>query len=589
VQVRHEGIDDGAASRALGSAWGAMRAKGDVSYFILTRLIVGVGGLAALPPLVVTSGLDRTVWLLIILGLSAQIGAAVLAGFSKLRFEFAYVLSLAGLASAVTSFSGPTGLFALTPCMIEAGLLLDRRMAFGTGIVLSCLFAVAVVFGDSVTAVYPLGFPAFMSAFVVVMIGTGFAIEAVLSRLDARDRAFRTLQSSNMALIDAVDRGVALVDDKGHLHAPTAALIEMTGRPAHELVGERFFEQLHVLSRPAYLKAVSDALHADVVVKTQIKLKCRIEGDGDLYRDFDLVVRVANPEAAETARCAVVSLGETVLAERAAPSARDPLFEAQLRHELKTPLNAILGFAEILANPALVPDDDPRRHDYIRIIATSARHLVDLLDHMKSAPAADIPDLTEAEAVEIETLISEALAMLSLSAEESRVVIDRQIEEGLPALFGERHELRQIIINLVSNAVKFSPEGRVVIAASRHPGGVGISVSDDGVGMADRELMRVGEPYFRGSAGESGMAEGEGLGLAVVRRLVERHDGSLTLESAPGNGTTAYLVFPHVRADAISPTPGFVETLHTLDAIEAGQSPLPVDLLAADIWRRKSA
>lgn len=564
------------------------RANGFVDVFMMTRLIAGVGGLAALPPLVVTTGLNRTAWLVVIIGLAAQIGAAALAASEKIRFELAYALSLAGFASALTAFSGHMGLVVLTPAIIEAGLLLNRRFAFGTGAVLAALLALSLIMGDGVTAINPVGIPAFASAFLLALVTTCIAVEAVLYRLNESDLAYRRLQYVHDALVETADRGFAFVDEKGLLSTPSPSLIMMTGRPAHELSGQNFFDHVHVLSRPAYLKAVSDAFHHDEAVRATIKFKCRIEGDGDLFRDFDLVARVKPDDMLFAHKRAVISLGESkAVAELAMPT-RDKLYEAQLRHELKTPLNAILGFAEILSNPAIVAADDPRRHDYIRIIATSARHLVDLIDHMKATSGEDDQTLGT-EAVEVEALVTEALAMLTLSAEERRVIIDRQIEDGLPALLGERHGLRQIIINLVSNAVKYSPEGRVVIAAERHPSGVHLSVSDDGVGMADQELLRVGEPYFRGAAGENGDTEGEGLGLAVVRRLVERHGGELQLESAPGNGTTARVIFSHVRHETEITNIGFAATLSELDAIDDGQSPMPVSLPQKAMGDRKRA
>jgi len=558
------------------------RANGAIEFFMLSRLVVGVGGLAVLPPAIVLLGLNRLAWVAVILGLAAQLGALVLAADQKARFSSAYALSFAGLATALTGLSGHMGLVALIPCVIEAGFMLDRVYALLTGTMLALMVAVTLAAGDGLTALAPLGTAAYLSSFMLALTATGIGVAALLDRIAARENAIQDLQSASSALVDAVDRGVAIADTKGHIHDPSFSFMDMTGLSHHEIAGPAFLERVHVLSRPAYLKAVSDALHSEMAIETRIKLECRgLENDA-LYRDFDLRVSAIASTDHEAEPHAVISLAYAQDSQIDLTPLRDTLYQAQLRHELKTPLNAILGFSELLTNTAIVPENDPRRTDYIRIIATSARHLVDIIDHMKADSEAQVSEPASFDAVDIPSLVKEALAMLKLSADAHRVLIEEQIDMDLPALLGERVGLRQILINLLSNAVKYAPEGRVVIAAEKYMSGVQISVSDDGIGMDDQELQRVGEPFFRGSALESGFEDGEGLGLAVVHSLVERHGGEITIESAPGNGTTVRVTFMHVK-------PHRYQTLRALAEIDAGQSPVPVDLALNEEWRRKIA
>lgn len=558
------------------------RANGAIEFFLASRLIFGVGGLAILPLMVVSLDLDRLSWLVVILGLAAQFGAVLLATQEQVKFETAYALSLAGLASAFAAFSGHMGLMALIPCVIEAGMMLDRRFAFATGSILTVIVMLTLLAGDGLTAIAPLGTAAFLSSFVLALTATGIGVSAWLDRLARRDESYQNLQITSAALVDVLDRGVAISDIHGKIFDPSYALMTMTGLPPHEILDDALLSRVHLLYRPAYLKALSDALHSNMPVETRVKIQCRAQGDEDVYRSFDVrVSAIESPHAAHE-RHAVISLAEVKEVEINLAPLRDTLYQAQLRHELKTPLNAILGFSELLTNPAIVPEDDPRRHDYIRIIATSARHLVDIIDNMKADAEIALNDTPDMDAVAIAPLIKDVLAMMKLAAEEQRVVIEEQIEENLPPLLGHPHGLRQIIINLVSNAVKYAPDGRVVIAAERHFSGVQLCVSDDGIGMDDQELQRVGEPYFRGSASAAGFLDGEGLGLGVVRGLVERHGGELTIESAPGNGTTARVVFSRVKRDV--PT-----AIRSLAEIEAQQAPVPVDLVLNDEWRRQIA
>jgi cell cycle sensor histidine kinase DivJ len=130
---------------------------------------------------------------------------------------------------------------------------------------------------------------------------------------------------------------------------------------------------------------------------------------------------------------------------------------------------------------------------------------------------------------------------LTIEAQQARLSWD--VDEDVPAIQGSRHAFRQILINLISNALKFAPEGLVTVRAVREGGKIRLTVEDNGVGVAHHDLARLGEPFFRGSAARQGAPEGQGLGLGIVREIVQRHQGHFDVMSRPGAGTRVIVTF----------------------------------------------
>jgi signal transduction histidine kinase len=184
---------------------------------------------------------------------------------------------------------------------------------------------------------------------------------------------------------------------------------------------------------------------------------------------------------------------------------------------LRTPLTAIIGFAECLSDPTIIAANDPKRGDYARIIGTSARHMLDLVNHL---PGARFEGSSQAA-----------------------YELNWEVEDDVPALNGSRHALRQILINLISNALKFAPEGTVFVRAVREGDKIRLTVEDNGVGVAHEDVARLGEAFFRGSASRAGAPSGQGLGLGIVRDIVQRHQGHFDVMSRQGAGTRVIVTF----------------------------------------------
>jgi len=236
-----------------------------------------------------------------------------------------------------------------------------------------------------------------------------------------------------------------------------------------------------------------------------------------------------------------------------AASATKSAFLANMSHELRTPLNAIIGFSEIMDREMFGKIGVPRYTDYVRDIRDSAQHLLRLIG--------DILDLSKAEAGKIELdetevdlagSIRAACLMLRERAQRGGVALREDVAQGLPALRGDRRRIRQVLLNLVSNAVKFTPKGGTVTvaAAANDEGGLALSVVDTGIGIEAEDIPRVFEPFVQLGRDKEISGEGTGLGLPLCKELVELHGGTISLASRPGQGTTVTAVFPPARTAA---------------------------------------
>jgi PAS domain S-box-containing protein len=235
----------------------------------------------------------------------------------------------------------------------------------------------------------------------------------------------------------------------------------------------------------------------------------------------------------------------------AANSAKSHLL-ANVSHELRTPLNAILGFSEILAGEMLGSLGE-RYRDYAKDIHDSGLHLLSIID--------DLLDLSKIEAGRL-NLSEDIVDVVELFDTVSRFVRERASSAGLtmsidlpadmPALKADRRAMRQVLLNLLSNSVKFTPAGgHIALEAIREPcGGIGFRVRDNGIGIAAGDIHRAMEPFGLINSSLSRRHTGTGLGLPITRALVELHRGRFELTSEPGVGTTATVYLPADRVAA---------------------------------------
>jgi signal transduction histidine kinase len=219
-------------------------------------------------------------------------------------------------------------------------------------------------------------------------------------------------------------------------------------------------------------------------------------------------------------------------------------FLANMSHELRTPLNAIIGFSEVLAE-RMFGEVNAKQAEYLQDILESGRHLLSLIN--------DILDLSKIEAGHMELepadydlpgLIENALILVRERASRRGITLGRTIDEHLGVVHGDERKVKQVLLNLLSNALKFTPEGgRVDVGAGLRGEMAQVSVADTGVGIAPADQEAVFEEFRQVGAAEQ-KAEGTGLGLALSRKFVELHGGTIWVESEPGHGATFTFTLP---------------------------------------------
>lgn len=221
-------------------------------------------------------------------------------------------------------------------------------------------------------------------------------------------------------------------------------------------------------------------------------------------------------------------------------------FLASMSHELRTPLNSVIGFSELLMD-GLVGDLNEKQRHYISIIHSSGSHLLRLVN--------DILDYSRLEAgmleifnepTEISTVIWEVLKAYNVISERKGIELKVEVEP-LETILTDRRKLAQIVDNLLSNAVKFTEKGTIVIKAGKVGDKLLVSVSDTGIGIEEEEVKKVFEAFHQVDGTTTRRYEGTGLGLALVKKLLEIQGGSIDVKSAPGAGSTFTVKLPYVR------------------------------------------
>jgi len=223
-------------------------------------------------------------------------------------------------------------------------------------------------------------------------------------------------------------------------------------------------------------------------------------------------------------------------------------FLANMSHELRTPLNAVIGFSEVLIE-RMFGEVNPKQEEYLNDILSSGKHLLSLINDILDLSKIEAGRMElEAQAFDLPSALDNALTLIRERAARHSIGLEVHVDPAIGEVVADERKIKQVLLNLLSNAVKFTPEGgTIAMSAALNGEAVVVSVADTGIGIAEEDREAVFEEFRQVGDDYARKREGTGLGLALARRLVELHGGTLSLESELGKGSTFTFTIP-VRA-----------------------------------------
>ncbi|MDN5005205.1 ATP-binding protein [Bradyrhizobium sp. GCM10027634] len=548
--------------------------------FMAPRLLGSLAAFAAFPVYLVLRGAPSAIEVAAFAWLIAPI---LLSWFLSRtgRYEGAHVLSslaLAGLIMAVAGTTGGIESFAaiwLVVVPLEAALAASRRVtAFASLLALSCA-GLLILLGHlgwlpagELSATGRGVMMAFgVASATLYAAGLAFGAESLartsVTLLSREEERYRLLARNMSDVISRHQRN-------GAVQFISQAAEPMLGMPVAQLLGHGLFDRVHVADRPAYLTALSDAARGEV---RSVEFRLRREPTGSERGQVDFIwvemrcrpldqdMSRQNPYGDAPHEAEVVGVMRDItdrkLSEQALDQARSAAeaadaaktrFLATMSHELRTPLNAIIGFSEMIAQEQTLMLAASQRKEYAELINASGQHLLSVVN--------GILDMSKMESGNFE-IASEPFApraslmhccnLLALKARENGIDLITDAPQDLPVMTGDPRAFKQIVLNLVANAIKFTERGgQVTVSASASASQLTLRISDTGVGIAPDDLKRIGAPFFQCGKTYERRHEGTGLGLSIVKSLVALHLGELTVQSKLGEGTAVTVKLPLV-------------------------------------------
>ena len=494
------------------------------------------------------------------------------------RYEGAHVLSSLAMAGMVMTLAMKTGgieSFAaiwLVVVPLEAALSASRRVVvFASVLALACA-ALLIALGhfdllpasDSIAALRGALTAFGVTSATVYAIGLAFGADSLarisVSLLNVEEDRYHLLARNMSDVISRHRRN-------GAVQFISPAAETMLGTPATRLLGHGLFDRVHVADRPAYLTALSDAARDGEARSVEFRLKRDAARGGERGQnntgDFIWVEMRCRPlePASQTAapEFEVVAVMRDVTGRKIQEQALDlartaaeqadaakTRFLATMSHELRTPLNAIIGFSEMIVQEDALMLDAARRKEYAQLINDSGQHLLSVVN--------GILDMSKMETGNFEispepfaprAALLNCCNLLALKARESGIDLVTRAPEDLPFMNGDPRAFKQIVLNLVSNAIKFTERGGMVTVSAGVDGSrLVLGVTDTGVGIAADDLKRIGDPFFQAGKTYQRRHEGTGLGLSIVKSLIGLHAGEITVQSKINEGTTVTVALP---------------------------------------------
>jgi two-component system, cell cycle sensor histidine kinase DivJ len=570
--------------------------------FMASRLFGSLLALGGLPLFLALHGVPSVLEFLLIAWMISPIATACFLSRTGC-YDAALGLSAVALTAIVTAVAANSGginsIAAIWLVLVPLeGALSGSRRAAAVAALLASGGAGLLIFASSRFGLggveHSTGMVAALGTVSALIYATGIAVgadalaRANLARL-GREAEQRLLPGFGPAdVVTHHSHGGRIV----HASANAQAVL---GAPASDLKDYGLFDRIHIADRPAYLRALSEAASGDACeiefrLRRQaaaefvwIEMRCRPSDPpypprvppslrlprkrgrvgrglaaerqggesvpGDRYATGPNVVAVMREVTARKIRQDALLEARTAAEHANAAKSR---FLACMSHELRTPLTAIIGFSDLLRNENENLIDRARQLEYARIINESGHHLL--------AVANEILDMSRLEtgnfglfpqALRLDAVIASCAELLALKAQDVGIIFKIEAPSDLPDFVADRRAIMQILINLMTNAIKFSHRGAIVaVSASVDGPWMLLEVADNGIGIAPDDLARIGSPFFQAQGGSGRKQDGAGLGLSIVKALVGLHAGKFEAESRAGEGTRMVVRLPFDCTDA---------------------------------------
>lgn len=380
-------------------------------------------------------------------------------------------------------------------------------------------------------------------------------IISVINDVSDRKRTEEALKNSEerfRAFIDASPSAILLKDTAGHYVHANRRWHEWFNPEAQEIKGkvvDDFYPADHaaiieaqdalVLSSGKSIEIETETPFADGTVRATFLQKFPVlDSEGEIIGIGGMNTDITERKRAE--RAIIAAKEEAEIANQAKSA-----FLAAMSHDLRTPLNAILGFSEIISREYFGAID-ARYKEYARDIRSSAEHLLSLVNDLLDLSAIEAGKVSlSKEKLPLAEVFAESLAIFKQRAEANGIVLAIEADEGLPPLWADRRAIKQILLNLLSNSIRFtSKNGAIALRAAYHDGSHVLEVADTGAGMSAERLKTATAPVVGSEIDPHRSEDSTGLGLAIVKSLVDLHGGELMIQSAVGEGTTVTVTLP---------------------------------------------
>ena len=538
--------------------------------FIASHLLGGLLALCVFPIYLVVSGKPSLLSAAAFLWLLSPIGIAIFLSRTG-KFAAAHLASAANFAGLVTYCAWPTGGLSswLIPWMVavplEAALATDRRIvawAAGVAGLGLTILGLGEWFGY-MQAPHALSLSPILLAFIGAMTATAYcAALAVMVQLVHKrsETAIRAGEERYRLLAENATDMITRHDEKGRVVFASLGAQQLFGEPAQKMIGDGLFERVHVADRPAYLTALSRCHANGEPIAVEFRVRRAGAAGPARYVWIEMRCRPMRPQdTTAVERPSIVAVTRDVSDRKAqeaeltrtrdeaeSASRAKTQFLANMSHELRTPLNAVIGFSEILNRELFGALGEARYRDYARLIHESGEHLLNVVN--------DILDISKIEAgkfkivkepFEVASLVKSCCELMRHTAEQRSLSLIVDVAPGIPELPADKRACKQMLLNVISNAIKFTDPGGWVRVSARVEGeSVELAVADNGIGIAEADLPKLGNPFVQANNSYDRSYDGAGLGLSVVKGLARLHGGQLELASTLGQGTTAAILLP---------------------------------------------